>query len=243
MDFSPIILPKDSHKITPAIAIFGGGGKTSLLYRFGKDLSAKYQKILLTSIVKAGPSPYYQIHFVHPNKSILNLFDKDNPLYIMKEKVRDDKYIGFESGELKPWLNEIDICLFEADGARDLPLKAHHQYDPALPSYTTQAIIVIGADAINTKLSDGKIHRSSLFKEMWHINTDTLIDIKLITKVTTSKNGYLTKIHDSIEKTYFINKADAFPHNAQQLAESISHKKCGSVYVGSVTNKWWKKVS
>ena len=90
MDFSPIILPKDSHKTTPAIAIFGGGGKTSLLYRFGKDLSAKYQKILLTSIVKAGPSPYYQIHFVHPNKSILNLFDKDNPLYIMKEKVRDE---------------------------------------------------------------------------------------------------------------------------------------------------------
>ncbi|MBL7014686.1 MAG: putative selenium-dependent hydroxylase accessory protein YqeC [Candidatus Marinimicrobia bacterium] len=243
MNFSPIISPKDSHKTTPAIALFGGGGKTSLLYQFGKDLSFKDQKILLSSIVKAGPSPYFQFHFAHPSRPIQYLFDKDNPIYIMKEKIRNDKYIGFESDELIPWLNDVDICLFEADGARDLPLKAHHQYDPILPSYTTQAIIVIGADAVNTKLSDGKIHRPGLFKEMWNMSTDSLIDVKLITEVTTTKKGYLAKIHESIEKTYFINKADAYPQNAQRLAESIAHQNCGSVYFGSVKEKWWKKAS
>ena len=243
MDFSPIILPKDSHKTTPAIALFGAGGKTSLLYQFGKDLSIQNKKILLTSIVKAGPSPHFKIQFTHPNRSIHILLEKNNPLYIMKNKVRQDKYIGFDSDELIPWLGDVNICLFEADGARDLPLKAHHQYDPILPSYTTQVIIMVGADVINTTLNDGKVHRPDLFKSKWNIQNETKIDVALIAKVVTSKKGYLSKIDDSIGKTYFINKADAYPQNALKLAESIAHQNCGVVYYGSVKEKWWKKVS
>ncbi len=243
MDFSPIILPKDSHKITPAIALFGGGGKTSLLYQFGKDLSIHNKKVLLTSIVKAGPSPYFQIQITHPSRSIHNLLEKNNPLYIMKNKIRYDKYIGFDSDELIPWLADVDICLFEADGARDSPLKAHHQYDPILPSYTTQVIIAIGADAVNTTLNDGKIHRPDLFKSIWRIQDKTRIDVRLITEVVTTNKGYLSKIPDAIPKTFFINKADAFPSQAIILAENIAKQNVGKVYYGSIKEKWWKKLS
>lgn len=243
MKFAPLLTIENKQDKKHIIALFGGGGKTSILYRLGYELSQNYTKVLLTSIVKAGPSPHFPIHFINPSYTIQNLFVKNNPLYIMKEKIRDDKYIGFKSEELLPWLDDIDVCIFECDGSRNLPLKTHSEWDPVVPDFTTQVIIVIGADVINTKLINGKVHRPEFFKSLWGIKDDTVIDIPLITKVVTDKKGYLSKIPNGIKTVYFVNKANTFQKNARNLALSIKSESSASVYYGSVREKWWKRVN
>ena len=243
MNFLPII-PIDSYnRDASAIAIFGGGGKTSLLHQIGHECSMKFEKVLLTSIVKAGPSNSFPIQFAKPSGSILPLLLNNNPLYLMKEKIREDKFIGFSSNELESWIAQTNICIFEADGARGLPLKSHNHHDPNIPHFTTHTIIVVGADAVDTKLSDGKIHRPDLFQSLWSINKDTRIDAPFISKVVTSERGYLSKIPDSISKSFFINKADAFPTRAKLLAEKIATQNIGKVFYGSIKNKWWENLN
>ena len=243
MKFSGILTLDKTQTKKPFVALFGGGGKTSLLYQLGNEFTKQYNRVLLTSIVKAGPSPNFSIVLSKPDKPITDLITNHHPLYLLKEKIRKDKYCGFESSELECWLPNVDACVFEADGAKDLPLKAHSDYDPIIPSFTSHVIIVIGADVIETTLNEGKIHRPDIFKSLWGIKDDTVIDIPLITKVVTDKKGYLSKIPNGIKIVYFVNKANTFQEQAQDLALSIKLESSASVYYGSVREKWWKRVN
>ncbi len=240
MKFSDILTLDKTQTKKPFVALFGGGGKTSLLYQLGNEFTKQYNRVLLTSIVKAGPSPNFSIVLSKPDKPITDLITNHHPLYLLKEKIRKDKYCGFESSELERWLPNVDACVFEADGAKDLPLKAHNNYDPVIPSFVSKVIIMIGADVVNTQLSDGKVHRADLFKSIWRIQDNTRIDVRLITEVVTTNKGYLSKIPDAIPITFFINKADAFPSQAKILAENIAKQNVGKVYYGSIKEKWWK---
>lgn len=240
MNFVPLLSKENNPKNNHVIALFGGGGKTSMLFKLGLELANTYTKVLMTSIVKAGPSQDFPIVLSQSDCHIEKLFQDQRPLYLLKEMIRKDKYYGFESAELERWLPNIDACVFEADGARDLPLKAHNNYDPVIPSFVSKVIIMIGADVVNTQLSDGKVHRADLFKSIWRIQDNTRIDVRLITEVVTTNKGYLSKIPDAIPITFFINKADAFPSQAKILAENIAKQNVGKVYYGSIKEKWWK---
>ncbi len=225
------------------IALFGGGGKTSLLYQLGHELVQQYSRVLLTSIVKAGPSPIFPIVLLKPKNTVKNLFEDHLPLYLLKKKIGVDKYQGFKPSELQPLLLDADTTVFEADGARDLPLKAHNDNDPAIPPFASHVVILVGADVIGSKMSDGKVHRPEIFKSLWHINDTTAIDAELVAEVVTSHKGYLSKIPEPISKIYFVNKADAYPEKARSLGESIASTTSSPVYFGSVKKTWWKQIS
>lgn len=243
MNFSSLLSLDAAPIKKPIIALFGGGGKTSMLYQLGREFAQQYSKVLLTSIVKAGPSPIFPIVLSKPETPIDNLFIDRHPLYLLKEIIRENKYQGFEPSELEPLLSSVDICVFEADGARDRPLKAHNEYDPGVPSFTSHVFILIGADVIDTQLNDGLVHRPDIFKSLWSKNDSTLINVELITEVVTSQKGYLSKIPGSIPKIYFVNKADVHPEKARLLGESISSSTSSPVFMGSVKNTWWELIS
>ncbi len=242
MKFSNLLSKNTTDKSKLIIALFGGGGKTSLLYQLGIEFTQQYNRVLLTSIVKAGPSPDIPIVLSKPKNSIENLFVDHQPLYLLKEKISTFKYKGFESIELRNFYLKTDITIFESDGSRNLPLKVHSEWDPVIPDFATHVIIVIGADVINTKLVDGKVHRPGQFKSLWEIEDDTLIDIPLITKVVTDKKGYLSKIPEGIKTVYFVNKANTYHGQASNLAHSIRSKSNASVFYGNVLENWWKQV-
>jgi len=227
------------------VALIGGGGKTSLLFQLGKEFVNQYKKVLLTTITKSGPSKNIPMTLSgsNGNISLLQLFKSQNPVYLLREQIRGDKYQGISAVQLESFLPDADVTLFECDGSRNLPLKAHSEWDPVVPGFATHVIIVIGADVINTKLKDRKVHRPEIFKSLWSIDDATVIDIELITEVVTSQKGYLSKIPSSIPTIYFVNKADAYPENACSLGESISLNTSSSVYIGSVKKTWWELIS
>ena len=227
------------------IALLGGGGKTALLFQLGKEFANENNYVLMTSITKAGPSNNFPVILTGPQEkiSLTHLFKYQNPVYLLHEQIRADKYTGISPAQLESLLPKADITIFECDGSRNLPLKAHNPGDPVVPDFATHVIITVGADVINTKLNDGKVHRPELFSSLWDMQNNPVIDIDLITQVLTDKKGYLSKTPDSVEKIYFVNKADIFPKEAKALALSISRVTPDVVFWGSVHKSWWKAVS
>ncbi len=222
------------------IAILGGGGKSSFVFQIGKELSDHFSKVLLTSITKAGPETSVPISFLNDIDPYTS-FNQQNPLYILKNRIKANKYQGITPNELKKLISYTDVTIFEADGARNLPLKAHNDHDPTIPPFVTHVVILIGADAVNTKITDGKVHRPSLFCQKWKLNEDDLLTPEIIAQVVTHPKGYLSKIKSNAPIRYFINKAGVFPNEAKLLGKAIVKRVQYPVYYGSIKSQWWKK--
>jgi len=137
------------------VALIGGGGKTALLHKLANEYSQIFPKVLQTSITKTA--------FHKSDKPlILNEIEiedlrenKENPLFVIGEKLSDEKLKGISNSELDEIRQYFNIAIFECDGARNKPLKVHTDYDPVVPSFSTNVIIIVGADVVNTKISDG----------------------------------------------------------------------------------------
>jgi len=160
-------------------------------------------------------------------------FKRHNPLFLMKSGT-PQKLEGLSSDELLSAAELSQVCLFECDGTRRKPLKAHMAHDPEVPSWTTHCFILVGVDVVDTTLNDGFVHRPKKFSELWNIKSDVILNAREIARILTSKKGYLSKLSGATKIYYFVNKADLFEQKARQLAIEINLIHNESVYYGSL---------
>ena len=95
---------------------------------------------------------------------------------------------------------------------------------------------------VNTKISDGLVHRPELFCKMWNVKSDLQLDIDFIVKVLTSKRGYFSKLKHSAKISYFVNKWDNHQKNAKDLAQAIYNNSGKPTFYGSVQSNILKQV-
>ena len=237
-----------SYKIELAngrcIALLGGGGKTALLHKLAEEYAEYYPTVLQTSLTKTAFHP-------SDNPTILNEIDNNkleslkletNPLFIIGEKVSDKKLNGISETELDRIRQQFDVTIFECDGARNKPLKAHTEYDPIVPDFATNVVIIVGADVVNTTVNAGLVHRPELFSKMWNVKLDFQLDIDFIVNVLTSKKGYFSKLKHNVEISYFVNKWDNHQKNAENLAQAIYQKTRRPTFYGSIKNNILKQI-
>ena len=165
-----------------------------------------------------------------------------NPIFVIGEKISESKLLGIRESELNKIRNYFNITIFECDGARNKPLKVHTDYDPMVPDFATNVIIIIGADVVNTRIVDGYVHRPELFCKVWNATEDKIMEIDFIVKVVSSEQGYLSKIKHKVMLTYFINKADEHRDNAEELAMAIFSKTKRPTFFGSVRKNFIEQV-
>ena len=220
---------------TACIGILGGGGKTTLLHALGDELAAAYSPVVLTALTKSGLCERHPFRlFSEIQTELLEEQTGKKPLYIMRELESEEKLLGIRPGELLQLHQASAVTVFEADGARKRPLKAHQPYDPVLPDFSTHAIILVGADAVGAKVDGKRVHRPELFRELWQVNANFILDPAFIAKVVTSRYGYLQKVPSGITTIYLVNKADRYPKQASQLAQAIQRVSNAPVFLGSL---------
>jgi len=236
MDFSILAIPDHEPAPNSCIALLGGGGKTGLQQRLGRELASKHDRVLLTSITKSAfhSEPRIICRAEIVNDDLTRWFARHNPLCVMGTRLNAYKMDGIEVAELERFKNQTDITIVECDGARNLPLKVHTEYDPVVPDFFNQVIIIIGADVVGTTLFDGLIHRPELFATHWGIADDFVLTPEFIAEVVTSQKGYSSKIPASLPRTYFVNKTDAHPGQADALARAIFAASGQPTWYGSV---------
>lgn len=244
MQFYRLISDKIEQAKGSCIALLGGGGKTALLHKLADEFAKYYTTVLQTSLTKTAFHP-------SDNPLILNKIDIDkldsikfdrNPLFIIGEKISNEKLKGISETDLDRIRHQFDITIFECDGARNKPLKAHTEYDPQIPGFTSHTVIIVGSDVVNTKINNGLVHRPELFCKTWNVKPNFKLDIDFIVKVLTSKKGYFSKLKHNVEISYFVNKWDDHQKNAEDLANAIYQKTGKPTFYGSVRNNVLRQV-
>ncbi len=149
-----------------AVAIIGGGGKTTLLMTLANRLRAYGSVLVATST-----------HIFPPNGIPLRT-SIEAPL-----KTGECVAVGTmtESQKLTAPKQEFDILeafsdylLIEADGARGLPLKAHAGYEPVIPKACGCVIAVVGMTGIGKPIRD-TAHRPALYAKLLGVEEDTIV--------------------------------------------------------------------
>ena len=225
------------------IALLGGGGKTSLLFRLGNELSRFHDKVLLTSRTRAEFKQGDYIVFLEDTETdnLLENFRESNPLFVMNSQAGESKLTGISESDLNILRGQVDFTVFECDGAKKLPLKAHTEYDPSVPDFASHAVVIVGADVIDTGVNEGKVHRPDLFKSIWKVEDDHVMSVDFIVEVLTSERGYASKIPNHVKRIYYVNKADIHPGKAKELARALHGKTSFSSYYGSMHKGiFWK---
>ncbi|MEW6334867.1 MAG: selenium cofactor biosynthesis protein YqeC [Thermodesulfobacteriota bacterium] len=153
------------------ISLVGGGGKTTLLYALGRELTAPGSGVILTTTTKIrepAPSPFLPRFISHDLDAIKRWVRKNlerrQPLLIARARLSDSKLEGILPG----WLEEIAAVsggrhiVNEADGSAGRPLKAPRPGEPVVPGNTTLLVPVIGIDGMGCPLAEETVFRSAI---------------------------------------------------------------------------------
>ncbi len=245
MFFHRLLFKTPANARKAVIGIIGGGGKTSLMHRLGSELALMHHPVILSSLTKDGYSEDHPVHFfsaLEDEAFRTAVFRKENPVFIMDSIENDYKLIGLSQNQMETLTPDAEVMIFECDGARKRPIKAHQPYDPVVPEFATHAIVVVGADAVGARIESQFVHRPELFREIWDVKATYEMEPEFIAKVLTSHYGYLQKLPADIGLSYFVNKADLYPQEATQLAKAISRVSNAAVFYGSLENELLEQI-
>lgn len=227
------------------MAVLGAGGKSGLLVRLGNELAVGHRKVLLTSLTHSEKFDKWTTLLAsgRDTHELMTKLQQEARPHLLNALVKPGKYSGIPLELLGRVRQQVDMCLFECDGARGRSLKAHDDKDPSVPEYASQAIVVVGADVVNTAIADGLVHRPQLLCQLWKLENSSLLRADIIAEIVTAEKGYGHKIPNNVPRVYFVNKGDTHPVEAEQLAGIIGRLSGLPTYMGSVKANWCVNIS
>lgn len=137
-------------------AVIGGGGKTSLCEALGRELAKEDRVVLTTTTHIAMPT---ELPLAEDEAALKAMLETQNPVWIAS-RAENHKLCAPKEG-MEELLCCCDCLIVEADGSKQLPLKAHASHEPVIPK-GAKVISVIGADAFNRPIRE-VVHRPELF--------------------------------------------------------------------------------
>jgi molybdenum cofactor cytidylyltransferase len=157
------------------VALVGGGGKSSALFRLAAELRAEGARVVVTTTTRIAVDQIARAPaFVPVTAGDLPLSDvataldvHGQVLLIGRETIEQGairKKAGIDLRTIDVLVAHagslgIGVILVEADGSKMLPAKAPAAHEPALPPSTTLLAPVLGLDAIGRPIDPLHLHR------------------------------------------------------------------------------------
>lgn len=212
------------------IAVVGGGGKTSLIFRLAEELKVTGRKVIITTTTHMAydqTRPYAEAgDWENLNHNIDN-YGYSVTAVLEKEKGK----IASPSDEILDHLKEYcDIFLIEADGAKCFPLKVPEIWEPVIPLWTDLVIGVLGLDSLGKKISD-TAHRPDKVAAFLGKNISDPVTPEALVKIASSVDG-LRKDAKDREYRVYLNKADVLkkPEIAKEICRELNQKNIFAVF-------------
>jgi len=219
------------------VSLVGAGGKTTLLFALGDELSRSGQAVLLTTTTKIWdppPSPsfgrIYSADFSALKNRLPEGLRRFPCILIAREKLPDGKLRGVSP----EWVEElasipgISRVIVEADGAAGRPLKAPREGEPVFPGNTSLVIPVIGVEALGSQLDEDHVFRSALAARLLGVEVGSVVTPQAAADLLAE----IVRKRPSLSRVIpFINKLD-LPgrlEDARNLARTIlAHDSLGA---------------
>ena len=210
------------------ISLVGAGGKTTLLYALGRELSALRGTILTTTtkILEPEPSPFFR-QFLSPELSTVKKWvaehlHRHQCLLLAKGRLPNGKLDGI----FPEWVEEL-ICVdgvstivSEADGSAGRPLKAPRDGEPVIPDNTTLLVPVMGIDGMGRPLDEETVFRSAIASHLLNLPIGSTVTEDAIVRLML---GWIKSAPAEARIIPLINKVDipSGLEKAQKLARCL----------------------
>ncbi|MEM7344360.1 MAG: selenium cofactor biosynthesis protein YqeC [Chloroflexota bacterium] len=248
MDFVKAFRIKD-HEV---IALVGGGGKTTTLFRLGRELAEQGKRVLLTTTARLGieqvdlaPSLVTFDSNQQTVSDILPALQKqaeESGVALLINKLDPDqgKAVGVspETIDALSASKIFDVIINEADGAKKRPFKAPADHEPVIPETTTLVIPSVGLDALGQPLSEDAVFRANLIATLSPTALGQPITADTVVSVLTHPAGGLKHVPTRARVVPFLNKADliAFDQARQIGQRLLETPRIEAVCIGSAQN-------
>ena len=138
-------------------AVIGSGGKTSLLRRLAEELPGT---VLLCTTTHIRPFEEYPLLTAPTPEDIRKALTAHRVLCLGTPC--ENGKLTAPSLSIETLATLADYVLVEADGSRQLPLKAHEAHEPVIPAVSRQVICVVGASGFGKPIRES-VHRLERF--------------------------------------------------------------------------------
>jgi probable selenium-dependent hydroxylase accessory protein YqeC len=200
------------------VSLVGGGGKTTLMFELARELSLEGCSVLSTTTTRIYNPVPEQSGLICVSEDLPGILEKlDVPvsagLHVTAaggELAAENKLMGYtpqqidavqETGFFK-WI------IVEADGARQLPLKAPAAHEPVIPGSSGWVIGMIGLSAIGKPLDDRHVFRSREYSLLTGIPMGAPVTTESAVRAILAPNGILKGFPAGSKRIVFLNGAE-----------------------------------
>ncbi len=230
------------------VAVVGGGGKTSLVYRLAREAAGDGRRAIVAGTTR----------FTRPQAPERMPPLVAAPLEHLPDRVREAweepdapgvvVAAGDEpqpAGRLAPLdgptverlarLPGIDLIVLEADGSKLRPFKAPAEHEPVIPACATHVVAVVGLDALDMPLVDEYVHRPDRVRAILQRAgvVSTQCSAAVIATVLASQEGGRKFVEDR-PFVVVVNKAELDPPRAELLGRHILEAGASRVVLTSL---------
>jgi len=133
-----------------------------------------------------------------------------------------DKAFGIEPGwvERISGLDEVDVVLIEADGARMRSFKAPAGHEPVIPDCATLVVPMAGIDAIGRPLDEATVHRPECVAALTGDAQGETISAQMMARVLADERGGRQFVPVTARVVALLNKVDKV--GQQEVARQVA---------------------
>ncbi len=234
------IRPKD------VVALTGGGGKTTAMFRLADELRAADRRVVTTMTTKIFVAQMARA----PARLILEgagallaqlpavLADHGHVLIAGGTVVEQDKVAGappelIDRVAANP---AVDAVIVEADGSRRLPFKAPAAHEPVIPASATILAPLVGLDVLGQPLDEAHVHRPGLVAALTGATLGDPVTPELIADVLAHPDGGAKGLPPRGRLVPILNKVtDERLSAARQIARLLlAHPQVDNVLIAAV---------
>jgi molybdenum cofactor cytidylyltransferase len=211
--------------ITPRLAFSGAGGKTTALFRLGREY------LELSAQSPANPHTVFLAATTHMAVEQLSLADwhivvpeggtvvppvggwPAGLLFFTGPSGQDDRTSGLSQAQMDQLFAFSEAAHFpllvEADGSRQRPLKAPASHEPVIPGWVDAVVVLAGLSGLGKPLTAEWVHRPERFSDLAGIPLGQLVSAEALIRVLSHPSGGLQGIPNAARRIMILNQADS----------------------------------
>ncbi len=174
------------------ICLTGSGGKTTLARKLAATLPGRVIFCTTTHIFPPADLPVFCELEAAQLRSILERTDR----ICIGTPAEEGKLAAPQTGfaELR---ETADFVVVEADGARQLPMKAHLAHEPVLPPGFDRNLLLVGADGFGRPIAQSA-HRPERFAALSGLSPEDRITPEAVAAVLRQEGGFDTVLVNQV---------------------------------------------
>ncbi len=203
------------------LALVGAGGKTSALFRLGRELlEMNQQSIPMVWLSSTTHLSQNQLGYADQH---IELSDESSDFQKFMEpsakgtvlftgpSVENERTAGLSLPVLDAIRAQADFLnipiIVEADGSKRLPAKAPATHEPVIPDWIEQVVVLAGLSVLGKPLTQDWVHRPEIFSKLSGLPMGEKVTREALVNVLGNRSGGLKGIPEHARKVLLLNQA------------------------------------